>query len=190
MKQLGFALLACVAAGPAFAQLFPSQQPKPKHFTYTPPHREFTCEVPTGWQAFQEETLQGSSVHFMGPAEADGAFRAAIHVHYIQRGKPGFVPLETAVKRERRSDSGTSRDVSPIVFWHAAKAQARRFEVNETRQLPRDVMPSRPVELHHYYVFIPAGDSYFMIKLSSTRETYLNYKADFERLLSSFQGNF
>ena len=187
MRMIRFATLSIALTAPAFAQFTVQQEPRPKHFSYTPPHRSFTCDVPTGWQPFEEETLQGTAVHFLGPAEADGAFRAAVHVHFIQRGWPGFVPIDAAVKRERRSDSQTSRDASPIVFWRAARAQARRFEVSETRQIPRDVLPSHPVQLHHYYVFIPAGESYFMIKLSSTRDTYLNYKPEFERLLSTFQ---
>lgn len=185
MNRLVLALLVGTLGGPASAQIFATS--KPTHYTYTPPHGSFSCEVPVGWQSFEEETMQGTSVHFLGPAEANGAYRAAIHIHLIQQGRPGFVPIDAAVKRERRSDSATSRDASPIVFWHTANAQARRFEVTETRQLPREVMPSHPVQLHHYYVFIPAGESYFMLKLSTTQETFLNYKADFERLLSSFQ---
>jgi len=182
------ALLAFMLAAPmAFSQEILPQEPKLNHLLYTSPRRIFSCEVPKGWQAFEEEALQGSSAHFLGPAVADGAFRAAINVHFMQKGSPGFITLENAVKRERQSDKDSSRDSSSIIYGRLAGNQSRRFEVTETRQLPREVLPSRPTVLHHYYVFLNAGDGYFMIKLSTTRETYLDYRPDFERLLSTFQ---
>lgn len=188
MRNIRYALLILALAAPqAFSQEFVQPEPAPNHILYTSTRRTFSCEVPKNWQAFEEETMTGSAAHFMGPSEADGAFRAALNIHFVQKGSPGFVPLEDAVKREKQSDKDTSRDSSSVQFWRVSRNQARRFEVVETRQLPREVLPSRPMVLHHYYVFVNASDGYFMIKLSSTRETYLNYKADLERLLSTFQ---
>lgn len=188
MRNIKYALFSLMLMAPmAFSQETLPQEPKLNRLLYTSPRRTFSCEVPKGWQAFEEDALHGSSVHFLGPAVADGAFRAAINVHFVQKGSPGFVTLENAVKRERQSDKDSSRESGSIIYGRLAGSQSRRFEITETRQLPREVLPSRPKVLHHYYVFLNVGDGYFMIKMSTPRETYLDYRTDFERMLSTFQ---
>src|SRR5262245_57917672 len=110
MRNISRAVLAILLTGPsALCQELLRQEPKLNHLFYSSPRRTFTCEIPKEWQSFEEETAQGSAVHFLGPAEADGAYRAAIHVHFVQKDRPGFVPLEAAIKRARQSDKDTSR---------------------------------------------------------------------------------
>ncbi|MBI4386382.1 MAG: hypothetical protein HY551_03270 [Elusimicrobia bacterium] len=157
------------------------------HTLYTSPLRTFACEVPGGWQALELQTPAGSSAHFLGPAEADGAWRAALHVHFLQKDQAGFIPFDALLKRERASDPLSRREASVISRRNVARGSARRFEVSETRLLPDGGLPGRPVILHHYYAMIPAPDGYFVVKLSTLRETYLAYRDDFDRALGTFQ---
>lgn len=176
------ALLLPLSAGAQF-----QTRPAGKRKAYVSPRRAFSCEVPPGWKAFEEETPWGFSAHFLGPAQAAGAWRAALHVHFIDRRLPGFVPVEETLKRERKADPRTGRETTPLVRWRIGRRAARRFEISETRRLPLDRLPSRPVALHHFYALLPAGDSYFVVKLSTTRETYLDYREAFERVLDTFR---
>jgi len=156
------------------------------YVAYTAPGNVFTCEIPKGWQAFGSETPFGSSVHVLGPAEEKGAWRAAIHVHFFQKSKPGFVPFDAMLKRERTPDVTTHRQATVVTRWRVSRGSGRRFDVTETRLLPPDILPAKPVVLHHYYAMVPAGDGYFVIKLSSTQEDYQRHRDDFDHLLSTF----
>lgn len=149
--------------------------------------RTFSCDTPKGWPVFEEDTPGGFAAHFLGPAEAGGAYRAAIHVRYFEKGQPGFVPIDDALKRERQPDKLTERSATSVARWRVARNTARRFEVTETRQLPPGLLPSQAVLLHHYYAFVASGEGYYIIKLSSTRERYLDYKDDWEKLLATFR---
>lgn len=155
---------------------------------YTSSRGAFACDMPvSGWAAFEEETPFGSSAHFFGPVEESGNWRAAVHVHFLDKGQPGFVPLDDAVKRERRSDASADRESTPVRRKRVARTSARCFEVTETRLLPVDRLPAAPAVLHHYMAFVPAGDGYFIIKLTTSRDSYLEYRAQFERVLQTFR---
>lgn len=171
-------------AAPAAAQDAPRSPYRP----FTATRRTFACDAPAiGWYPVEEDTPYGSAVHWLGPVEADGAFRAAIHVHFVDSRQPGFLPLDEAVKRERDGDRASGREATPVRRWRVAKRSARRFEVTETRQLPGARLPSRPLVLRHYYTLVPAGDGYFIVKLTSTQETYQEYRKDYEQMLESFR---
>ena len=189
------ALLAALALRPALAEDAEPQDNAESAPARSPAYRPFVsargtfaCDAPSaGWQAFEEDTPSGSSAHFLGPVEDIGNWRAALPVHLIDKSQPGFVPLDDAVKRERRSEPSAERSAGPVRRARVAHGSARRFEVTETRLLPPDRLPSAPVTLHHFVAFVPAGDGYFIIKLSSSRETYLDRRELFERVLQTFR---
>jgi len=182
-NSLLWALLLCSPGLGAWAQ----DAPRPKSVLFESAHRTFAGEIPAGWSALETESPSGFSMHLLGPAEAEGAWRPAFHVHFMEKGRPGFIPLEAALKRARRSDKLTGRRATPIFRRKVAKESARRFEVTETRLAPSSTLPARPLVLHHYYALVPAGESYFVIKLSTTRDDYLDYRKDFERFLDTFR---
>lgn len=155
---------------------------------YTPPGRLFSCEIPAkGWQAYEHETPRGSSVHILGPALAGGSLRAAYHIHFFDKSKPGFVAAEETLRMERERDKDSEREATPPTVTRIQRAAARLFEVRERRIIPGDRLPASPLVLHHYYAMLPAGDGYFMIKLSTTQEDYLDYRKEFKRFLGSFR---
>lgn len=190
-------LLASACAAPALAEdeelegeeVAEASEGKPRAYrAFVSPKGTFGCDVPAvGWSAMEEDTPLGSTARFFGPVEEGGAWRAALHVHYLDKAQPGFVPIDDAVKRARRSDSTAERSATSVRRARVARASARRFEVNETRLLPIDRLPAAPSALHHYLAFIPAGDGYFIVKLSTSRETYLERKPLFERVLKTFR---
>ncbi|MBI4348441.1 MAG: hypothetical protein HY553_16480 [Elusimicrobia bacterium] len=156
---------------------------------YTSTKGTFACDIPvSGWNPFEEDTPFGSSAHFLGPAEENGTWRAALHVHFVDKGQPGFVPIDDAVKRERRSEPFSEREAAgPVRRVRVSRASARRFEVNETRLAPADRLPAAPFVIHHFFAFVPAGDGYFIVKLSTSRDTYLRYRELFDRVLQTFR---
>ena len=155
---------------------------------YTSPKGTFACDVPVaGWQPFEEETPFGSSAHFLGPMEDAGNWRAALHVHFLDKAQPGFVPIDDAVKRERKSDSLAQRESSAVRRLRVSRASARRFDVTETRLSPADRLPASSFVIHHFFAFVPAGDGYFIVKLSTSRDTYLEYRELFDRVLQTFR---
>jgi len=156
--------------------------------TFTSARRTFSCDIPwAGWNLFEEDTPFGSSTHVLGPSEAGGAFRAGLHIHFIDKDRAAFEPLDGFVKRVRQDERVSGRTATPIRRWRVAKRSARRFEVRETRQLPNGHTPSRGRVLHHYYAVVPAGDGYFVVKLSTTEETYLEHRESYEHLLNTFR---
>ncbi|MBI3549583.1 MAG: hypothetical protein HY078_11135 [Elusimicrobia bacterium] len=180
-RELLLVLLLGAAAAAAWSQ-------EMKYVAFTPARRNFTCEVPPSWPSLEEDTPSGPATHLIGPADANGAWRAAIHVHYMQKGAPGFIPLDDQLKRVRRSDKGTDRESSPLFRWRVGRYPARRFEVVEQRIVARNRLPAQPLHLHHYYAFVPAGGhDYFVVKLSSTRDSYLEYRNAFDHLLNTFR---
>ena len=190
-RILRFALALALAA-PAFAQDAELPEAGPikaaDYQPFTSARGTFACDVPTaGWVVLEEETPSGSAAHILGPAEEGGRWRAGLHVHFMDKTQPGFLPIDDAVKRERRSDASATRSASPVRRVHVNRRSARCFEVTETRLLPPDRLPAAPSILHHYFAFVPAGDGYFIIKLSSSRETYLDHRGLFEQILRTFR---
>ncbi len=154
---------------------------------WTPPSHSFFCRLPEGWTAFEEETSAGTAAHLLGPDEAGGAYRAGIDVHWAVPGRPGFVPMKNALEDLRRSDKATGRRATGIRRMPSGRGLARVFEVVETRRLPPESAPSAAVRLHHFVGVIEGRSSYFVIRLSSTEETYVDYRRDFVEFLKSFR---
>ena len=63
----------------------------------------------------------------------------------------------------------------------------RVFEVYATRRLPAQRLPMIEEQLHHYVALVPSGESYFVIRLSSSRDVYLDYRELFVQFLRSFK---
>jgi len=155
---------------------------------FTPRNRTFACEIPEGWTPMTRQNARGWSTHIFGPAEDAGSWRAAYHIHYYEKGRPGFLPLREFLKTERRRDKYTDRDVTPMTAWRVAKKPAKLFQVREKRILPSHTLPSQLKALHHFYLVLPgSGEDYFVVKLTTTEETYLDYRKEFRRFLKSFR---
>ena len=154
---------------------------------WSPANKGFACEIPRAWQAFDEEEPQGSVAHILGPDNPAGTYRTGIDVHWVERGQPGFVEWKDAVERMRRADKETSREASPVRLFRTGGTLARVFEVTENRRLPPDRLPSSEQALHHYVAVVPSGSSYYIVRLSSTRDVYLDYKDEWARFLKTFR---
>ncbi len=155
---------------------------------YSPPSKNFVCDLPRGWTAFAEDEADDiEAVHLLGPENSAGTYRAGIDIRYYEKGAPGFVPYKTAVEQMRRSDGQTDRDSTPIRAMRVGAGLARTFEVSETRRLPADRLPSTTEPLHRSYAIFPNGESYFVVTLSSTREVYLDYRELFVDFLRTFR---
>ncbi|PCI37659.1 MAG: hypothetical protein COB53_05840 [Elusimicrobia bacterium] len=163
-------------------------KPKRNYIRYSPPSGSFSVEIPEGWVPFEEESPRGTATHIIGPAEASGAWRASYHVHYFEKGKPGFLPAKAAMRVFRNRDKGIDREVGQMTTWRVDKKPAKMFQVREKRILPANRLPAERVSLHHFYMFLPAGRTeYYVIKLSTTEKTFLNYRAEFRRFMSTFK---
>jgi len=182
MKTLAPLLALMLLAGPV------SAKPKWAYVRYTPPSGSFTAEIPEGWVPFEEESPRGTATHIIGPAEAQGAWRASYHIHYFEKGKPGFIPSKEAMRVFRKRDKSIDRDVGQMTTWRVDKKPAKMFQVREKRLLPSHKLPAERVALHHFYMFVPAGrEEYYLIKLSTTEKNFLNYRAEFRRFMGSFR---
>ena len=92
-----------------------------------------------------------------------------------------------AVERLRRADKSAGREATPVKLVRSGGVLARVFEVTETRRLPPERLPSSEKALHHYVAVVPSGAGYFIARLSSSRDVYLDYKEDWARFLKSFR---
>lgn len=153
---------------------------------YTPPSGLFTCDVPKGWSAFEEEEGSGPAIHMLGPENAGGTFRSGIDVRFMEKGQPGFLSFKRILEELRRPDEATDRSGTAIRPLRTGAGLARTFEITETRRLPPDRLPSIEEALHRYVAIIPSGDNYFVISLASTRESYLDYRDLFVEFLRTF----
>lgn len=154
---------------------------------YTPHLRVFSCEIPYGWQTFEEDEPGGFAAHLLGPDNAAGTYRAGIDIHWVDSAKPGFVRLKNAIDAMRRSDKNTKRAANSPRRISTGAGLARFLEVRETRRLLPEQAPSKAREIHHQIAVIPSGESYVIVRLSAAEEDYVNYKEIFLRLLKSFQ---
>lgn len=173
-------------AGAAWGQGLPAV---PEHFErFVPENRAFSCEMPLGWTVFEEEGLRGPAVRMTGPEQADGAWRAVYQVHLLLKDRPGYAPLKDFLKAETRRDKRIAREATVPAAWRVAKKPARIFEVREARFTPPASLPAARLGMHHFYALIPASrDDYFLVKLSTTEDSYLKYRDEFKRFLESFQ---
>lgn len=178
-------LAALLAAGTAASLGAGKRQ---GYVQYTPPSRGFACELPAEWTPFESETLRGRAVHVIGPPEADGLWRVSYHIHHFEKGRPGFIRARQTVSAARKGGKAADRVRTQPYTMPLRRKPARIFEVSEERLLPPGRLPSAPVRLHHFYAVIASGkEEYFMIKLSTTEETYLDYRKEFRRFLKSFR---
>ncbi|MBI5882590.1 MAG: hypothetical protein HZB91_05750 [Elusimicrobia bacterium] len=154
---------------------------------YAPASERFSCEAPADWAAFEEEELSGSAVHLLGPDDRAGAYRTGIDVHFVDASRPGFIPAKTAIENLRRSDKLTRRESTPVKRFAVGKGLARTFEVWEKRSVPSELSPSVTLAIHHFVAVIESGESYFVIRLSSAEELYVDLRKVFVRFLKSFR---
>lgn len=155
---------------------------------YVPASRLFSGEIPTeGWWPMEEETETGSVFRLLGADSQSGAVRAVLSVRFYDKDTPGFTPIKEAVDKMRRNDKERGRSVTPVRPVRVGLGLARTFEIVETRRLPADEGPSFEEELHHYVAVIPVGEAYYLVRLISSRATYLNYRDEFVRFMKSLR---
>ncbi len=157
------------------------------HRAFTPPSGVFTAKIPGDWHAFEEREPSGLVVHILGPDSGSGAYRAGIDVHWVEAGLPGARPFKGALRRLRRKDRETLRTAGSIRRVSVSGNMARVFEVRERRRLPVDSAPAVEQTLHHYTALLPSPGGYFVIRLSSVEEDYLDFRSLFFDFLDSFR---
>ncbi|MFH2201497.1 MAG: hypothetical protein ABIJ96_00130 [Elusimicrobiota bacterium] len=159
-----------------------------KHVYFQPPGRSFSADIPAGWDTVEEKTPRSISVHILGPDEAAGAWRAAYHVHFYEKDFQDYLPARDFLKRLHDREGPAKQEATPLRSLRVSGRAARIFEVRESRLLPHGRLPAATVTLHHYYAFIPASsDAYAVVKLSTTEETFLEYRKEYMRFLKSFR---
>ncbi|MBI4377320.1 MAG: hypothetical protein HY549_12845 [Elusimicrobia bacterium] len=177
-SRLAFSLLALLSC-PAQAGDGPG--------AYLSPSGAFSCDIPAGWNAFAEPDFAGQTVRIVGPDGPSGLYRAGIDVRWHEKGQPGFIPAAKALERWRAPDPRTGRSASAARPLRISGILARAFELVETRRLPLESLPALEEELHHYVAVLPRGEGYYVIRLSSSRESYLDYRKLFFDFLRSFK---
>lgn len=153
---------------------------------YEPSSRAFRSELPSeGWRAFEEDDAQGSVVRILGPDDPSGALRAVLSVRWVDRDAPNFIAAKPAVEAMRRP--APDRDATPVRPLRVAAGLARIFEVVERKRLPLDEGPSAPMNLHQYVAVIPRGEAYFLVRLTTSRTAYLDYRDFFVRFIKELK---
>ncbi|MBI4371907.1 MAG: hypothetical protein HY552_06390 [Elusimicrobia bacterium] len=164
------------------------ERPRDSWTSFTPESGLFSADLPAeGWRTLEEEGADGLVARALGPDEPGGTLRAALSVRLLDRETPGYLPAKEAVEALRRPDPALERSASPVRVVRTPAGLARVFEVLETRRLPADEGPSLSTQVHAYVAVIPRGDSYYLIRLLSTRAAYLDYRDLFARFLASFR---
>lgn len=180
MASASFVLILLAAS--AFAQEAPFSA------RWSPPSNFFACELPgPEWRGFEEEETSGPVARILGPDAPSGTYRTGISVRWVEKGQPGWRPFKDAVEALRRSDKSFGRHATSPRPLRINGILSRSFEIIERRRLPPDQLPAYEEELHHYVAMVPLGDSYYVLKLSSSRENYLDYRDAFVRFLRSFR---
>lgn len=180
---------AAKAASSAAIPGSPAPEPAKKAWIpFVPSSRLFSGEIPVeGWWPMEEETATGSVFRLLGGDSQSGAVRTVLSVRFYDKDTPGFTPIKQAVERLRREDKGVRRSVSPVRPVRVGLGLARTFEIDETRRVPADDGPSFEEEIHHYVAVIPVGEAYYLVRLVSSRATYLEYRDDFVRFMKSMR---
>jgi len=164
------------------------EAPKASWTPFVPSSRLFSGEIPVnGWWPMEEETATGSVFRLLGGDSQSGAVRTVLSVRFYDKDTPGFLPIKQAVDLMRRENKETGRTISPVRPVRVGLGLARTFEIVETRRVPSDDGPSFEEELHHYVAVIPVGEAYYLVRLVSSRATYLDYRDDFVRFLKSLR---
>lgn len=184
-NDLTLAALLCAALAATASAAAPARL-----LRWQPDSKLFYCDVPAGWTPFEEQDPAGSAVHILGPDSPAGDYRTGIDVRWVEKGQPGFVPAKKLVEEMRRDDKSTDRHSTPIHPMRVNSLLARTFEVEQTMRLPPEGLPAVQEELHQYVAVIPSGESYFLVTLNSSRETYLDYRQLFIDFLHSFKASY
>ena len=185
-----FLSVALLCAAPLQAQETPEERPeapKSKTMLYLPPSHLFSCELPSAWRAFEEEDALGPVVRLLGPDNPAGTYRTGLSVRWFEKGSPGYVEPKKAVDDMRRSDKETKRSATGVMPMRVGGLLGRLFEVVETRALPLERLPAVEEQVHHYVAVIPSGFNYYLIRLSSTRDVYLDFREDYMLCLKTFK---
>ena len=185
-----FLSAALLCAAPLRAQEMPEERPeapKAKTIRYLPASHLFACELPSAWRALEDEDALGPVVRLLGPDNPAGTFRTGFSVRWFEKGSPGYVEPQKAVENMRRSDKEAKRNATGVTPMRVGGLLARLFEVVETRALPLDRLPAQDEQLHHYIAVIPNGLNYYLVRLSSTRDVYLDFREDYMRCLKTFK---
>ena len=154
---------------------------------YSPPTNSFSCLVPREWYGFEEEEPTGFVTHLLGPDNPGGTFRTGIDIHRMEKGTPGFVSYSKAIKRMRKSGGPSSRHATPLAYTQVAGNLGILFEVTERRWLADERLAAEETAIHHFICVVPDGENYWIIRLSSTRDVFLNYRQLFRDFLSNFR---
>jgi hypothetical protein len=174
------------AAGAPLAGEAVSPPPASDWAPYEPASRLFRGELPPeGWNPFDEEDALGPVALILGPDDPSGALRATLSVRLMDRDSPVFLPAKDAVAAMRRS--GPDREAGQVSMLRVGAGLARIFEITRTRRAPDDVGPSVPLELHEYVAVIPRGEAYYVARLVTARENYLDFKEFFVRFLKELK---
>jgi len=166
----------------------PEKTPKARQ-VFQPSSRFFIADLPAeGWRPVEQEDSLGSVVRVFGPEDPTGLLRATLSIRLMDRDSPSFLPIKKAVDALRAGDASSDRSSTPVRPLRVPAGLARLFEIVETRRLPVDAGPSAPLEIHHYVAVLPqGGESYFIIRLLSSRANYLDFRNDFVEFLKSFR---
>ena len=164
------------------------EAPKKAWVPFVPGSRLFSGEIPVeGWWPMEEETATGSVFRLLGGDSQSGSVRTVLSVRFYDKDTPGFTPIKLAVDLMRRENKETGRVISPVRPVRVGLGLARTFEIVETRRVPSDEGPSFEEELHQYVAVIPVGEAYYLVRLVSSRATYLEYRDDFVRFMKSLR---
>jgi hypothetical protein len=181
------ALLWLVCAG-AHAQDIAADETKNDYISYAAPSGQFACARPrNGWQTIEGRDALGEVIYFMGPENPAKTYRTGYSIRWMNAETPGFIDAKHQVDFLRATDKATGQRATPVRPMRVAGLLARTFEILETRVLPADKLPASESELHHYVAVIPSGAGYYLIRLSATRDVYLDYRDEWIRFLKSFQ---
>ncbi|UPT74594.1 MAG: hypothetical protein M0D55_02340 [Elusimicrobiota bacterium] len=167
----------------------PAPEPAKKGWIpFIPNSRLFSGEIPAeGWWPMEEETATGSVFRLLGADSQSGSVRATMSVRFYDKDTPGFTPIKQAVEIMRKEDKTFPREITPVRPVRVGLGLARTFEIVETRRMPSEDGPAFEEELHHYVAVIPVGEAYYLIRLISSRATYLDYRDDFVRFMKSMR---
>ena len=164
------------------------EAPKTGWIPYVPASRLFSGEIPAeGWWPMEEETATGSVFRLLGSDSQSGSVRTVLSVRFYDKDTPGFTPIKQAVDLMRKENKQSGRSVTPVRPVRVGLGLARTFEIVETRRVPSDEGPSFEEELHQYVAVIPVGEAYYLVRLVSSRATYLEYRDDFVRFMKSLR---
>jgi len=201
MRRASLLLAAALAAAPALADdwlqsatdaseqavIYDEPLPAKPAAAYVPYEGPLLrSELPNrGWRAFEDEDALGSVLRVLGPDAPSGGTRAVLSVRLFDRSTPGFVPARQAADAMRRDAPG--RDSTPVRAMRVAAGLARIFEVTQIRRETPDEGPALPETIHEYVAIVPRGESYYVVRLVSARDAYLETRDVFAHFLKQLR---